>query len=162
MVDLTIRDRRLMDMARLVGEWGTCSRLRVGVVFSRRGRVISTGYNGAPSGLPHCDHECHCTPETDSYGVVWPHNACNSLAPCETASHAEANGIAFAARHGVELEGADMHVTHMPCLVCARLSINAGIETVVFGAAYRKTEGIELLEAAGVTVVDLSDYQVVR
>lgn len=148
--EATRRDRWLMDLAEVVAQRGTCTRLQVGVVFSRRGRVISTGYNGAPSGLPHCDHRCNCfgTPECEAQ--------CNSQHPCTEAEHAERNAIAFAARHGVALEGTDMHVTHMPCLACAMSIINAGIETVVYANTYRDLPGVELLELAGITVVDLN------
>lgn len=147
----TQRDRWLMDLAKVVSQRGTCSRLQVGVVFSRRGRVISTGYNGAPSGLPHCNHICNCfgSPECEAQ--------CNSQQPCTEAEHAERNAIAFAARHGVALEGTEMHVTHMPCLACAMSIINAGIETVVYDNSYRDFSGVELLELAGITVVDLND-----
>lgn len=149
------RDEMLMQMALVVAQRGTCSRLQVGVVFSRDGRVISMGYNGAPAGMPHCEHECDCPSRL--WDTSWPHDKeCRSLRPCTTAEHAERNAIAFSARHGVALEGSTMHVTHMPCLECARSIINAGVEEVVYSQPYRLTTGVELLEQAGVTVVDFN------
>lgn len=154
------RDAMLMQMAEVVAKRGTCSRLHVGVVFSKDGRVISMGYNGAPAGMPHCDHECDCDASLPEYPKKWPHDAdCKSLQPCATAEHAERNGIAFAARHGVALLGTTMHVTHMPCLECARSVINAGVEEVFYLHDYRKFDGVELLEQAGITVIDLSSSE---
>jgi len=66
--------------------------------------------------------------------------------------HAEANAIAYAARHGVRLEGAEMHCTDSPCLSCARLIINAGINRLVYAREYRITDGVRLLQQAGLTV----------
>jgi dCMP deaminase len=131
------RDTMLMDMAAVVARRGTCSRLSVGVVLSKDGRVVSMGYNGAPAGMPHC---IHTMDETEG---------------CKNAEHAERNAIAFSARHGVALEGTEMHVTHMPCLDCARSVINAGIIRVSFLKGYRITDGVDLLRAAGIEVVDL-------
>lgn len=111
----------------------TCDRLHVGAVLSRDYRILVTGYNGPPSGATHCHH--------------------NSNAPCEAAVHAEANLIAFAARHGVETLGAQVIVTHMPCVKCAQLIINAGISMVTYDKPYRDPSGIELLMNSGVTVV---------
>ena len=117
-----------MEMAWVVAQRGTCSRLQVGAVIVSNGRVISMGYNGAPAGMPHCIHL------EDS--------------PCENAVHAEANAIAFAARNGVATEEASIFVTHQPCLACAKLIINAGIKFVGFEYPYRMEDGLELLKVA--------------
>lgn len=74
---------------------------------------------------------------------------------CTRAEHAERNGVAFAARYGVPLEGSELFVTHMPCLPCAMSVVNAGVVRVVFDRPYRITEGIELLHRAGVVVDEL-------
>lgn len=139
MSDRITRDDMLMSMAIVASQRGTCSRLRVGAIVSRRGRIISTGYNGAPSGLAHCEH-WDDTPETS----------------CTIAEHAERNAIAFAARYGVALEGAEMHTTHAPCIDCARSIINSGIQIVKFKIPYRLTAGVDLLRRAGLAVVDMS------
>lgn len=126
------RDSLLMDTARLWAQRSTCARLQVGCVISRDGRILVQGYNGSPSGLPHCDgdHE----PEE-----------CRAV-------HAEQAAIAHAARNGVALDGATIHVTNMPCLSCARSIINAGIKIVVYAESYRLRDGVELLIEAGVKV----------
>lgn len=125
----------LMDIARVVAQRATCNRLHVGAVLAREGRVISTGYNGAASGLPHCSAE-----------------TCNETTPCTHTTHAEAGAIAHAARHGVALDGATAYVTACPCLDCAKLLVNAGIRRVVYATPYRRVEGLELLKQAGIEV----------
>lgn len=122
----------LLDIAAQVARRSTCSRLQVGAVLARDGRILSTGRNGAASGEVHCDH---------SY---------DQNRPCAQSIHAEANAIIFAARHGVCSEGATLYLTHAPCLACAGLIINGGISEVVFLRHYRSTEGIERLGDAGI------------
>lgn len=125
---------QLLKMAKVVAERGTCERLRVGAVISQQGRIISSGYNGSPSRLPHCDH---------SDGLD---RSCTSVV------HAEANAIVFAARHGVKAEGATLTCTHNPCLGCANLIINAGISLVVYGEFYKDGKGVDKLREAGIGV----------
>jgi dCMP deaminase len=136
----------LMDYARNASRRSTCSRLHVGAVLTADTRLISTGYNGAPSGMPHCDHTCTCPGDGPNHWTGCP------TGPCEISVHAEANAIAFAARYGVRTAGTDMYVTHQPCLSCAKLIINAGIKEVHYAAPYRDDSGIQLLMAAGVFV----------
>jgi dCMP deaminase len=150
------RDAVLMDTAHVFASRSTCSRAQVGAVIARNGRIIVTGYNGAPSGLPHCTHICDC----DQHPVLLtepepvghhPDCAANALG-CVTATHAEANAVAFAARHGVATEGAALYVTMAPCAACARIVINAGLIFVRYDATYRDMSGVRLLIEAGITV----------
>ena len=129
------RDEALIQIAHIMAQRSTCNRLQVGAVIARDGRVVSTGFNGAPSGLPHC------TPEN-----------CNEHNPCTNTTHAEAGAIAHAARHGVALEGTTLYVTHQPCLDCAKLLINAGTKRVVYATPYRIQDGLNLLLQAGLEV----------
>ncbi len=129
---MSIKEAEFLELARWFGQHGTCSRLRVGSILVMDRRIISTGYNGAPAGLPHCTHD--------------------DLEPCERAVHAEANVIAFAAKSGVRTQGTVLYTTHAPCVPCSQLIINAGIVKVVYGETYRRTEGQELLEEAGIPV----------
>lgn len=122
------RHKMLMDIASVVSHRSTCSRLAVGAVIARDGRAMSTGYNGALVGMPHCVH-------------LWND-------PCTEAVHAEANAILFAARYGVGTEGADLYTTHEPCIACARMIVNAGISKVVFLVPYRNHHGLDLLMRA--------------
>lgn len=126
------RDEVLMETARIWAHRGTCNRLRVGAVFSRDGRILAQGYNGAPAGMDHCHHD--------------------DGEPCNRAVHAEANGIAWAARNGVPLEGCEVHITNLPCPNCALLIINAGIKRVVWDEDYRVREGLHLLHEASIIV----------
>lgn len=157
------RDDMLMEIAHVVAKRATCSRAQVGAVFSRDGRIISTGYNGAPAGMAHCDHTCLCgkskvTPPTDnSNNVLFTHHEwCPSIIPCEIVEHAERNAIAYAARYGLALDGSVVHVTHAPCLACAKSVINAGVKELYYQIPYRLTEGLKLLDEAGVdvTIID--------
>jgi len=128
----------LMSLALLVSKRSTCSRRQVGALAEKDGRVLVTGYNGAPSGFPHCIDHGGCR--------------LNERGGCLDAVHAEANLIAFAAKHGISLEGATVYTTCAPCLDCAKLLINAGIKKVLYLEEYRDTRGKDLLIQAGVKV----------
>lgn len=147
-------DTMLMEIARLVSRRGTCARLSVGAVFSKQGRIIVTGYNGAPAGLPHCNHRCDCIPVDGIHDSV-----CESLTPCITSVHAEQNAIAFAAKHGLSLADSELHVTDAPCLSCAQSLVNAGVTRVTYSRNYRLPQGVELLASAGIQVVDYSTME---
>lgn len=123
----------------------TCSRAHVGAVFSRDGRILSTGYNGAPAGMPHCEH----TQEYEEF---------HEGKGCKISVHAEANGIAWAARNGVSLEGSFVHTTLSPCYACCQLMINAGVGHVVYLQLYRDQSGLDLLRAAGVPSTHLLEF----
>jgi dCMP deaminase len=129
-------DDTLMEIAVTMSERGTCSRNRVGVVIAKDGRILGSGYNGAPSNMQHCFH-------ADDEPLD---------AGCKIAIHAEANAIAYAARHGVSLAGATLYTTLSPCWPCAQLIIQAGILRVRADQAYRDVSGIDLLRAAFVEV----------
>jgi dCMP deaminase len=127
------RDELLGNIAKLVARRSTCLRLSVGSVLAMEGRIVSMGYNGAPSGLPHCNAQT-CGPDT----------------PCERTVHAEANAIAFAAKEGIETFGATIYTTHSPCIECAKLLINSGIQRVMYWEKYRDPAPVNLLMSVGV------------
>lgn len=139
----------LMGTAKLLAKRSTCSRGQVGVVISRDGRMLSSGYNGAPAGMPHCKHD----PIKTHSDWQKKHTPQPNGEGCITAVHAEANAIAFAAKHGVSLDQAELHTTLSPCRFCAQLVINAGIVSVVYLEPYRIFDGLDLLESANVRVV---------
>lgn len=124
-----------MATAKLWSLRSTCRRLHVGAVLVKDGRTISTGYNGAPAGFPHC------TPDI-----------CNEDHSCKRTIHAEMNAILFAGKYGISTEGSELFTTHAPCLECAKAMVNAGISQVFYESEYRNTDGIELLAQAGVKV----------
>jgi dCMP deaminase len=127
------RDDALMQIAELMSERSTCLRLQVGALVAREGRILVTGYNGAPSGVPHCSSD-----------------TCGERLPCIRAVHAEANCMAFAAKHGIQLDGAEMYTTDSPCINCAHLIINAGIACVTYMREYRDKSPIDWLHMAGI------------
>ena len=111
-----------MSTAELFSLRGTCTRLQVGAVVVKDGRIVSTGYVGSAPGAPHCI-DVGCV-------VVDGH--------CIATIHAEANAIASAARFGISLQGATIYCTHSPCKTCAKLIASAGIEEFVYAVPYKK------------------------
>ena len=143
-----------MDTARLWAARSTCSRLHVGCVVARDSRILVTGYNGAPAGMEHCNHDCTCGDPRPSkkHGeqAVSHRHGCNALQPCMISVHAEANAVSFAARYGMSLDGAILYTTHTPCRPCSMLIVNAGIAAVVWDIDYLRDDGLQLLEAGKV------------
>ncbi len=126
-------DEYFIGMAEYVGTRATCDRGRSGCVIAKDKRVISTGYVGSPSGLPHCDengHEMHTVINDD--GGKTEH--------CIRTTHAEQNAIAQAARFGAKLDGAVLYCKMTPCYVCAKLIITAGITRVVSAKDYQLSQ----------------------
>lgn len=139
MVNRPTLDETFMDVARTWARRSTCQRANIGAVLARDGRTISSGYNGAPPGLPHCQHVSG-----------------EDLERCINTNHAESNTLAFAARHGVSTIGTTLYATHSPCRTCAGLLISAGIVRVVYANAYRVDgtpySGLAWLEEAKIVV----------
>ena len=109
----------MLQISNSLGQRGTCPRARVGCVIEKDGRILSTGYNGAPPKMPHCDDE----------GCLIENNHCVRTV------HAEANAIAFAAKHGISLDGATLYVTGYNggcCPTCHKLAQSAGIKEIVY------------------------------
>lgn len=125
------RDQMLYDIVQVIARRGTCSRLQVGALVHRAGRILVTGYNGTAAGLDHCFH-----PE-------------GNTDPCTKAVHAEANCIAWAARYGLSLGGSEMITTHSPCRDCVKLIINSGIMGIQFGEFFRDTSPLKDLHTLG-------------
>lgn len=131
------REEMLMRQASVVALRSTCERLHVGAIIARDGRTLSSGYNGNVSGVDHCEH--HIEEVRSILGKV------ERVSGCTEAVHAEANAIAYAARYGVGVDGAELFTTHQPCINCAMLIVNAGISRVYFDQPYRLNEGLNLL-----------------
>ena len=138
------RDDVLMENAVSWSKRATCLRKSVGAVFAKEGRPIISGYNGAPSGMPHClDEGC----------IIGPHKG------CVRCNHAEANAISWAARKGLPLEGSTLYVTVSPCENCAMLLINLGLERVVYLEEYRDKSGLVRLKDSGITIHHYEDIR---
>jgi len=147
-------DQSLMDIAAVWGKRSTCSRNSVGVVIAKDGRTLGSGYNGAPAGMPHCEHQVMTFEPITRTATFHVAEAAAKAAGegCRIAIHAEANALAYCARNGVAVGGATIYTTLSPCYSCAQLIIAAGLARVVYGRPYRDQEGTRLLIAAGVTV----------
>lgn len=143
------RDETFMEVARTFAKRSTCIRGQVGAVIVSDRRIVSIGYNGAPPGMPEClDVGCH-TKELYEW-LPKKSNYIQVPSGCQRAIHAEANAIAWAARHGVPVGGATVYCTHGPCLHCSQLMATAGVIRVVFEIPYRLTNGLELLTDLGI------------
>ena len=129
-----------MDIALKVAERGTCDRAHVGAIIVRDRRILTTGYNGSPAGLPHCDDVGHL--------IVDGH--------CVRTLHAEQNAIIQAAYHGVSVRDGTIYVTHQPCLTCAKMIINAGIKRVAYAGEYPDNIARQFLAEAGVSLQRLT------
>jgi len=128
------RDEYYLQMAVAAARRSTCPRASVGaVIVGRHDDVLAIGFNGAPSGLPHCTE----------VGCMIRDNHCLRTV------HAEANALVRAGRLS---RGATIYCTHFPCLACSLLVINVGITRVVYANSYHDEVGIEFLKAAGITV----------
>ncbi|MDF2532893.1 MAG: CMP/dCMP deaminase zinc-binding protein [Clostridia bacterium] len=133
-----------MEIAHLVKTRSTCMRRQVGAVVVKDKRILSTGYNGAPTNCKHCT-EIGCLREALKVPSGERHELCRAL-------HAEQNAIAQAAAHGIALQGATIYVTHQPCSLCAKLIINAGLSHIIYEGDYPDTLSAELLTEAGIEI----------
>lgn len=137
-------DHYFMEIAQVVASRSTCLRRQVGALVVKDTRILSTGYNGAPAGLPHCA-QVGCLRQQLAVPSGQRHELCRGL-------HAEQNGIIQAALYGVSIAGATVYSTHQPCVVCAKMIINARLQRVVFCGDYPDDLAMEIFTAAGVTM----------
>ena len=133
-----------MDIAGLVSHRSTCLRRHVGAVLVRDKRLLCTGYNGAPAGMPHC-LETGCLREELNITAGERIEVCRGI-------HAEQNALVQAASFGVNVSGATLYCTHEPCVTCAKMLINARIREFVVGEEYPDDFARDLLKQAGVEV----------
>lgn len=129
----SLLDYRYLRMARIWAENSYCRRRQVGALVVKDKMIISDGYNGTPSGF---ENVCE-----DESGTTFPY-----------VLHAEANAITKLARSSNNSDGATLYVTASPCIECSKLIIQAGIRRVVYAEKYRLTDGVDLLEKAGIKV----------
>ncbi|NQT89207.1 cytidine deaminase [bacterium] len=137
-------DEYFMKIAFDVAERATCSRRKVGAILVKDKRILTTGYNGAPSGVRHCE-EVGCIRMELNVPSGERHELCRGL-------HAEMNAFLQAAVHGVSTLGSTLYATIFPCSLCAKMIINAGVTRVVQAGAYPDDLSEPLLEEAGVAV----------
>lgn len=130
-------DEYFMDLSFEISKRSTCPRAQVGALIVLDKRILTTGYNGSPSGFPHCT-EVGCLMQGEH---------------CVRTLHAEQNALIQAALHGVSVRGGTLYVTHQPCLTCAKMIINAGLTRVVYGGEYPDELAAQFLNEAGVELV---------
>lgn len=145
-------DEYFMEMAELAATRSTCLRRHVGAVIVKDRHAIATGYNGAPSGVKHCDEIGGCLRQQLNIPSGQRHEICRAL-------HAEQNAIIQAARMGNSIEDATIYVTHQPCAICAKMIINSGIRRIIIKEAYPDEMAEKILEEAGIKCVKIQDIK---
>ncbi|CAN2040375.1 dCMP deaminase [Candidatus Magnetomoraceae bacterium gMMP-15] len=136
-----------MGIAKLVSSRSTCVRRHVGAILVKDKRILSTGYNGAPTGLPHCS-DIGCLREAMKVPSGEKHELCRGL-------HAEQNAIIQAAVHGVSIKDSSLICTHHPCSICTKMLINAGITTIYYESGYRDSLSKELLKDTKIEIIQV-------
>jgi dCMP deaminase len=137
-------DEYFMQIAQLVAQRATCLRRSVGAVIVKNKRMLATGYNGAPSGLAHC-LESGCLRDKLKIPSGQRHELCRGL-------HAEQNAIIQASLYGISVKDSMMYITNQPCVICAKMLINAGIREIVIAGEYPDKMAMDFLKEAGITV----------
>lgn len=140
-------DKRFMQLTRTVATWSSCFQegRKVGAVIVRDKRIITTGYNGAPSGIKSCVEKGECLRKKLGILSGTKHELCFAV-------HAEQNAIIQAARLGISIDKATLYCTHQPCVICAKMIINAGISRVVYEHGYPDEFSLQLFEEANIKV----------
>ena len=141
-----------MEVAEVVAGWSSCFKdnRQIGAVVVFNKRIITTGYNGASSGIESCKDRAVCLRQDMKIESGTRHEVCYAI-------HAEQNAIIQAARLGVSIEGATLYCTHQPCAICAKMIINSGIIRIVFKSGYPDDFSLKLFQEAGVEIVQYSE-----
>jgi dCMP deaminase len=137
------------DITELVSTRSTCTRRKVGAILVRNKRVLATGYNGAPTGVSHC-LDVGCLRDKMGIPSGQRHELCRGL-------HAEQNAIIQAASHGISVAGSDLYCTNLPCIICTKMIINAGIEKVYYLEGYADDLSLDMFSEAGVELISLEN-----
>jgi dCMP deaminase len=141
-------DQYFMDITRLVATRSSCLRRQVGALLVKDRNILATGYNGVPSGITHCE-ATGCLRERLKVPSGERHELCRGL-------HAEQNAIIQAAKHGTNIDGATLYCTTMPCIICTKMIINAGITRVIYGEGYADDLAREMISEAAIEVIHFS------
>ena len=136
-----------MELTEQVASWSSCynSDRQVGAIIVKNKRILTTGYNGAPEGVKSCKERGECLRMKNDIASGTRLELCYAV-------HAEQNAIVQAARLGIVLEGATLYCTHQPCVICAKMIINAGIKRIVYKDGYPDEFSVQLLNEAGVSL----------
>ena len=141
-------DHRFMEMAQLVSTWASCyqEERKVGAVIVKDKRVMTTGYNGAPAGVSTCVERGECLRKKLGIPSGTRHEMCYAV-------HAEQNAIIQAAKVGVSTEGATIYITLQPCVICAKMLVNAGITRIVHRGESPDPLSQSILAEAGIEIM---------
>jgi dCMP deaminase len=137
-----------MAITHLVAKRSTYIRRQVGAILVKDKRILATGYNGVPSGLPHC-HDVGCLRETEGIPSGERHELCRGL-------HAEQNVIIQAAYHGINIQGAHLYCTNLPCSICMKMIIAAGIRKIYYEEGYPDRLAQEMIKESSLELFQLS------
>lgn len=140
-------DKRFMEVASLISTWASCYQAdrKIGAVIVKNKRILTTGYNGAPAGIRTCVERGECMRKKQGIASGTRHELCYAI-------HAEQNAIIQAARYGIDISGATLYCTHQPCVICAKMIINAGIVRVVYKEGYPDEFSMQLFSEAKILV----------
>lgn len=144
-------DEYFMEITHLVAKRSTCLRRQVGAVIVKDKNILATGYNGAPSGVAHC-LDVGCLRARLGIPSGERHELCRGL-------HAEQNAIIQAAKHGTNIDGGTLYSTTMPCIICSKMLINAGIRRIVYEEGYSDELAREMIAESGVIVEKFADIR---
>lgn len=144
-------DKRFMNLTIAVSDWSSCyqDNRHVGAIIVKDNRVLTTGYNGAPSNVKSCVEKGECLRKKLNIASGTRHELCYAV-------HAEQNAIIQAAKQGICIDGATLYCTHQPCVICAKMIINAGIKRVVYKEGYPDDFSLELFKECG---LDIEKYE---
>ncbi|OPX30568.1 MAG: cytidine deaminase [Candidatus Omnitrophica bacterium 4484_171] len=142
-------DEYFMKVAKLVSSRSTCLRRKVGAVLVKDKRILATGYNGAPTGIVHCE-VTGCLREKLHVPSGERHELCRGL-------HAEQNVILQAALHGISVNGSTIYITNAPCSICAKMIINAGIKEVIYADSYPDRMAQDFLKEANIKIIKMGE-----
>ena len=145
-------DERFMQLAETVAGWSSCfqENRHVGAVIVKDKRILTTGYNGASSGIESCAERGECLRRVRNIASGTMQEVCYAV-------HAEQNAIIQAAKLGISLEGGTMYVTHQPCVICTRMILNSGIKTVIYKNGYPDAFALELFSQSEVKLIKFED-----
>ena len=143
-------DEYFMQIAEIVKTRSTCLRRQVGAIIVKDNRIITTGYNGSPSGIKHCTDMGYCEREKLNIPSGERHELCMAL-------HAEQNAIIQAANLGISTKDSTIYVTLQPCTICAKMIINAGILKIVYKGVYPDEFAINILKEANIELINIEE-----
>jgi len=138
-------DEYFLEVATLVSKRATCLRRHVGAVLVKDKRILATGYNGAPSGIKHCIDSGDCLRTKLRIPSGERHELCRGL-------HAEQNVLIQAALHGISTKESILYLTNQPCIICAKMLINAGIKEIVIKDGYPDKMSRSFLKEAKIRI----------